>query len=1164
MEIKLTNVFFYFGKKLLLILMRAFIFLLCITAFGLGPNNVLSQNSKIIVDKDKTLTVDEVFELIMSQTEYNFIYEEGLFKNLPRVVLLKGIIYTNELLNKSLSTGDYDFDLTNNNTLVVREKNKSEKRQQEITITGTVKDKTGMPLSGISVYTTSRDIEVKDRNINPDFLVRGTATDFDGKFSLKVQVGHFLIASGLGYDVFSQKIGDNQTVYNITLNENVSNLEEVIVVGYGTTAKKDLTGSVGSVKAEDVQKIKTQSIENSLAGQISGVFVSPGTGEPGSGGTVIVRGLSQIIGDNQPLYVVDGVPIVVNPQVTDVGGEFPISVSGTRQNPMLSIDPNNIERVDVLKDASAAAIYGSRAANGVVLITTKRGKIGQPRMAFSVNTTFQNPTNSRDWASASEWKDFMTTLAQYELDHTTLPDYLIPIVLSNQYNIVNDPDNYFGSANTDWEDLITNDNAMWNQYSLSVNGGSDKVTYALSSSINEQEGVLINNKFKRYNFAASIDAQVKENIKIGGSVNYNYSVNKSSGISNLNNANFRPDFPVYDETGEFTFITGFESNEFNPLGGLGRNKKKTIGKNIFGSLYGELKIIDDIKFKSQINLSSNDDDTNVFVPSYNNGINANVYGRPGATLNTQSNNSWSTSFINTVNIFKEIYNHRIDAVFGVSWDRSKVEYNGLTYRGFPDDTNLINTGSAEFVEFPASAHNQNGLNSLFARVNYIYNDKYLATFTARRDTSTKFGPGNRSGFFPSGALAWNVHNEDFLKDQKIIDLLKIRTSIGKTGSDNLNSFSYLAYYNTGTFYAGNPGITVDGIPNENIRWEETNQFDIGLEFGLFNNRLNGEVVYFEKNTSDIILNVPVPAETGSGFWDSNVADVSNKGWEIVLGGDVFRTKDFSWNTSINISYIKNNVDRLNGGSTSAGLNIGIFEGHPIGSIYGPVVGSIAQTQAEIDALNAASPTGVYDTNLNLPGDYIFEDLNGDGRITTEGDRKVLGDINPNYFGGWNNRITYKNWDLGMNWTFANGIKKDYEVISFGWPFNSWDVNVDKLAVNESWTPENTGAKYARFGSSSNFFANSRSVMDASYIKLRYASIGYNLPADLVDKFGISSARLSFSGNNLITITSYVGLDPEDAARGFISSGGQTARQSSDDGSSYPNTRTFTLGLNITF
>ncbi|WP_157487259.1 SusC/RagA family TonB-linked outer membrane protein, partial [Gelidibacter algens] len=574
--------------------------------------------------------------------------------------------------------------------------------------------------------------------------------------------------------------------------------------------------------------------------------------------------------------------------------------------------------------------------------------------------------------------------------------------------------------------------------------------------------------------------------------------------------------------------------------------------------------IDGFKFKSQINLSSNDDDTESFVPSYNNGYNANAFGRPGATLYTQSNISWSASFINTINFIKKINNHRIDAVLGVSWDQSRVEYNGLTYRGFPDDSNLINTGSAQFVEFPSSAHNQNGLNSLFTRVNYIYNDKYLATFTARRDTSTKFGPGNRSGFFPSGALAWNVHNEGFFKNQNIIELLKIRTSLGKTGSDNLDSFSYLAYYNTGTFYAGNAGITVDRIPNANIRWEETNQFDIGLEFGLFNNRLNGEVVYFKKNTSDIILKVPVPAETGSAFWDSNVADVSNKGWEIVIGGDVLSTKDFNWNSSLNISFIKNNVDRLNGGSTNGGLNIGIFEGHPIGSIEGPVVVKIAQTQAEINALNAASPTGIYDSNLRLPGDYIFEDLDGDGRYTTAGDRKVLGDINPDYFGGWNNRITYKNWDLGMNWTFANGIKKDYEVISFGWNSNSWDVNVDKLAVKESWTPENTGAKYARFGSRSNFFANSRSVMDASYIKLRSSSIGYNLPKNLLDKLSISSAHISLSGNNLITITNYVGLDPEDAARDIFSTSGHTARQSGDDGSSYPNTRTFTLGFNITF
>ncbi|HEU0126748.1 MAG TPA: hypothetical protein VFQ56_10600, partial [Flavobacterium sp.] len=419
---------------------------------------------------------------------------------------------------------------------------------------------------------------------------------------------------------------------------------------------------------------------------------------------------------------------------------------------------------------------------------------------------------------------------------------------------------------------------------------------------------------------------------------------------------------------------------------------------------------------------------------------------------------------------------------------------------------------------------------------------------------------NRYGFFPSGALAWNIHNEDFLKESSVINQLKLRASIGRTGSDNLPSFTYLAYYqsleNGDSFYDGKNGIAVTGVPNSKIKWEETQQLDLGIDYSLFNNRVTGELVYFEKNTSGIILFTPLPYETGSISWNTNVADVSNKGWEFLIGVDIIRNKNFRWNSSFNISTVKNNVDNLYSGSAGSQT---VIQGQPLGVITGYDVIKIAQTQAEIDALNTAAG-GVYQSTLTKPGDYIFKDINGDGKITTD-DRGPIGDINPDYFGGWNNSVTYKNWDFSMNWNFSQGAQRQYEKISNLYYTDA--LTNPTREVFDTWTPENTNAPYAAYGSATHgYIATSRAVVDASYIKLRSAAIGYNLPSSLFKNTGLSKVRLALSGNNLITITDYPGLDPEDVISSSFAN--RSTGFVRDDGRSYPNVRTFTFSLNVTF
>ncbi|HYQ57496.1 MAG TPA: TonB-dependent receptor, partial [Draconibacterium sp.] len=980
----------------------------------------------------------------------------------------------------------------------------------------------------------------------------------------------FEVAAGVDQLVFSfigmatQQVEiDNREVIDVVMKTDGELVDEVVVIGYGQVEKKDLTGSVATVKSEDIVQIKTQTIDQALVGQMTGVHVTASGGAPGSGAIVHIRGLSGIKGDNQPLYVVDGVPIVQNPNFGTLG----LGTYGNRANPLLSINPNDIERVDVLKDASAAAIYGSRAANGVILVTTKRGTQNQaPSFNFSVKSTIQNPTNTYDYLSTDEWIPLVKNAAQATLDQ--YPEMYWPYFPA-EYAIVNDP-NYFGDADTDWQKEITRNNALWNEYNFNVSGGSSSVNYYVSLTASDQESIFKGGQFDRYGFSSSLDANITSKFKVGSSINYNYSVNKSSNLSSLQNGNFRPDLPVYDEDDNFTGTLVSYGYILNPLGDEARNKNKTVAKNMYGSVYGELELITGLKARSRVNLSLTDSKAERFSPSFSKNavMQAAYYSEEGARLANQLSTGYTFSFENTIT-YKKAFNdiHKFDALLGISWDQSRLDMEAQTYLGFPDDEFLTNIQSSNDVIEWSSESFESGLNSYFGRFNYIYDERFLATFTARYDGSTKFGPDNKWGFFPSGALAWNMHNEAFLKDNALIDQLKLRASLGRTGQDNLPAFSYLAYYksldNGDSFYNGVNGIAVAGVPNAGIKWETTDQLDLGVEFGLFDYRLTGEIVYFEKNTSDIILLVPIAAETGSSAWQGNIADVSNKGWEFTLGGDIIRSGDFRWNSSFNISFVKNNVDALKGGATTTSGSTGIKEGYPIGVILGYDVVKIAQEQDEIDALNEQAG-GSYQSSLRAPGDYIFRDVSGpdgkpDNKITSD-DRIPLGDINPEYFGGWNNRISYKNLDFGFNWQFVQGAERNYDAISNLYSFQSSYNALD--IVNETWREDFRDAPYARLSSGTHGYTpTSRSIVDASYIRLRSATIGYSLPQQWFKKIGVSNARLSLTGNNLITITDYPGLDPESVN---TQRGGATIDMTNDGGYAYPNTRTFTVGLNVTF
>ncbi len=1143
MEIKLTMSRFI--KRLLLKIMKIFILLLCTTVFSLSPKHLVSQNTKIVIEKDaKTI--------------------------------------------------------------------------QQKQISGKVSDKTGQPLPGATVFIKG--------------TTKGVSTDFDGNYSITVaDPDNVLVFSSLGFESQEITVG-NQAIINITLIESTDKLSEVVVVGYGTSLKKDLTGSVGVIKAKEIVKSKSQTIEHALYGKVPGVFVQSAGGRPGAAASVIIRGFSQINGDNQPLYVIDDIPIAVNVNTSSntglfndqrgaqvnapfefiglgLGGAF-FSTLSVRENPLLSINPADIESISILKDASATAIYGSRAANGVILITTKRGKRGQkPRFTFETSTSVQNPVELYPFLSTQQHREVYTDLVE-EFNDNRAPVFMFdPITQTFIFALPPPTVLTFGDADTNWQKELSNENAIWTNHRLSLSGGSDNVNYAMSANVQDQEALIIGGDFKRNTFTASVDSNVSDKIKIGASINYNQSTGRNSSINSTRLfGNYRPDLPVFNDDGSFSVVVNADQGNaerptptngriFNPVGDEARIPTTSIRNSIFGSLYGEFKILKKLTLKSQISVGLAGGRVSTFVPSFTREAlfgSFSIQGMEGsgsirgfsdpplAFLYNQRNDSQTITFQNTLSYNTTIAdNHTINALVGLTWDSQKNDATSTRSVGFPNDFDFRNPASATFVVNSGSDFAQKALNSVFARINYNYKDKYLVTLTNRADASTQFGPDRRTGYFPSAGVAWNIHNESFLEDSKNINQLKLRASLGRTGNDNIPAFSFQPLFGSTGSYNGQAGVGPIGVPNSALQWETTDQLDFALEFGLFNNRLNAEFGWFNKKTNDLLLSVPATSQTGGVTRSENIASLTNKGWEFQIGGDIIRTDNFSWNSSFNISYIRSNVDDIRGDASVDGSPQpevqGLTVGQPLGVIRGydiiKIAGDSPADLAEIATLNAAAG-GVYWPQAFSPlspGDYIPRDVNGDNVITLD-DRIIISSTanEPNSFGGWNNNLRYKNLELSFSFNFVQGTEKvilpSTELIAPGFGPGGPDFeNLPNFLATDyfnTWTPENQNARFAKAFSPTLRFPTTRNVSDASYASLRTASIAYNFSGDLLKKVAISNARLTFTGNNLLRFDLYDGTDPESSEAGVNS--GSASTNGRDTQFTYPQPITFVLGLSVTF
>ncbi len=759
------------GVRKTLLIMKITAFLLIVGLVQVSAS-VYSQNTKLNLEMNSA-SFEEILDEIKKQSEFSFLYRSDIFNGLDELDLIFTDVRLETILDKLLVPEGFQYEI-DDNVVVIRKGQKPDIiRVEDLAplskkITGKVVDEDGKPMVGVSVYIKGTTV--------------GTITDNDGNYSLDVpDENEIIIFSFVGYESREINIGERSEV-NVELKLAESTIDEVVVVGYGTTLKKDLTGSITTISEEEIKKLPpTATLDQAIGGLSTGVFVAQNSGAPGAGATINIRGMSSIKGDNQPLYVIDGIPIFVNPKFS----EESIGYSMERQNPLLAIHPNDIESIDVLKDASAAAIYGARAANGVIIVTTKRGTKEQPvRVNFNYIHTIQNPIKTYEMLGVEEFKGLASSKASELMalyQSRGWPDFIIQTYFPDVWNAIHNPDEVFYNGNTDWQEEVLNRNAPTNRYGLTVSGGTEKTAYSLSLNATEQNGIIKNTGMDRYGARVSIDSDITKNLTLGIGLNYDYSKVLNSNVNLEGVTDIRPDMPVYNEDGSWFEHNYFGQNVYTTSYSLGFPK---VGKsnNLMSNFYTEYKITKHLKFKSQLNFGILSNSTSKFtsVKDQDAVVKALRNSIPLASfLHTSHYESINRIFDNTLSYNKKIGDkHHLIALAGASFSNSRIDMNQHEYSGFPDDQVLTNLGSALAVLSWDDQHTETGLNSYFGRLNYTFDNRFLFTGTARTDVSSKFGPNSRRGFFPSAAFAWKIHNEKFMNNLSFVDYLKLRISAG--------------------------------------------------------------------------------------------------------------------------------------------------------------------------------------------------------------------------------------------------------------------------------------------------------------------------------------------------------------------------------------------------
>ncbi|WPP50423.1 SusC/RagA family TonB-linked outer membrane protein [Catalinimonas niigatensis] len=974
-------------------------------------------------------------------------------------------------------------------------------KPMEQSIRGKVTDgENGEPLPGVNVLAKGTST--------------GTVTDIDGSYRLSVgDEVTTLVFSSIGY--VSEEIEINgQNLINIAMMPDIQSLSEVVVVGYGAVKKSDLTGSVSSISQEEITALPVNNVQQIMQGRAPGVQVIQNSHAPGGGLSVRIRGANSILGGNDPLYVVDGF----------VGG---ISLD--------AINPNDIESIEILKDASATAIYGSRGANGVVIITTKRGTKGNDQVNFDAYYGTQQVANTIDVMNARQFAEIANARVLND-GGTELP---FPDLNNLPYD-------------TDWQDEVFRTAPIQN-YSLSFNGGNENTQYLISANYFDQDGIVINTDFSRATIRANLDKKIGKRFKVSNSFQVSRVMENTipEGQDKGPLASALAAYPTRPvmENGEFAQMDiqgygGFSDPIPNPVAEITQTLRESKVVRLFDMIYGEYEIAEGLKAKVSLGASYSNRRSDYYQRST----------IPGTTVNgvARIRNEESIDILNenTLSYNKTIGTHAINAVAGFTSQRNEYTFFDAGSRDFVTD--ILETGdlsSGATIDVPSSGGTIWSQQSFLGRVNYVLQDKYLVTVTGRYDGSSRVAKKNRWTFFPSFALGWRVNEEPFMANLSSISNLKLRVSWGQTGNDRIPSYLSQQRISATTLSSGEQivvGLAPINLPSSELDWEVTSQFDVGLDVGFLEERIRLTADFYQKNTSNLLAQIQLPLSVGYSNVTQNIGELKNTGFELGLGGDIV-VNDFTWTLDANFSMNRNEITRLKGGKdvfasglpggASAGAFHIIREGEPLASYFGFV-----------------------ENGLDEAGDITYQDLDDNGVINNE-DRTLLGNFFPDFIYGLNSNFSWKGFDLNV---FFQGVEgTDMIRLDKFRSANSLTRGYNQLVeVTDYWTPENQDAQYPQPRSGINFRGSDSYVEDASYLRLKNLQLGYALPLTDMGVSWMRTAKVYASVQNLLTITNYTGYDPEINNQGNSTVGGNTDLRLGLDLSSYPSARTFTFGVKL--
>lgn len=988
------------------------------------------------------------------------------------------------------------------------------------------------PIINASLIGTVIDATTKEPiegvTIQLEAVTHSVKTDQKGKFQFVTgqKLPFTLILTFVGYQ--KKRIIVNTSPAIIELIPSSEDLEEVVVVGYGTQKRRDLTGAVASLP-ENLLRQPVSSLDQTLKGAVSGVQVTQTSGQPGGGVSIRIRGGASIQGGNEPLYVIDGFPVYNQTESTGVG-------SGTPVNPLASINPADIESIEVLKDAAATAIYGSRGANGVILVTTKKGKAGHVQLNYDGSIGVQRVLKNIDVLNAHDFA-ILRNEALYDANPS-----LGPYQYRKQAEI-----DQLGEG-TNWQKEAFRTGNIQN-HQLALSGGAEKVQYFLGANYFDQQGVIANTDFKRLGFRSNINANPFDRLQVGANVSIN-KTNAQIAPTGIVNALLimPPTATIYEPNGAYTLRNPFENIFANPIATLKETTNTSNGLRILGTSFAQYRILEGLQAKVLFGIDLNSRNDKFYLPSY-------IYEGSGSKGEASLGNLDGTSWLNenTLTYTGAIGQHNFNALLGFTQQENKNEVFRAGAQNFVTDDLLFNSlQSGSTITRPSSDTYNWVLHSYLARVNYNYANKYYASASIRRDGSSRFGADNKWGNFPSLAFSWRVANEPFFKQAfPGISDFKIRTSFGTTGNQEIGQYQSLSTLYSLNYLFGNSvvtGFASQRIPNKNLGWETTFQYDAGFDLAVLNNRLQFTIDYYYKKTKDLLLNVEIPWTSGYATSLQNFGSVSNKGVEFGLKSKNLQG-NLSWNTDLNISFNRNKVLTIGEGATSyISGNYIIKVGEPLGTFYGTVTDGILQ-------LGEESSKGALTGNANpKAGDRLYKDINGDGQFTTANDRTLIGNAQPDFIFGISNTFSYKGFDLSflIQGTVGNDLlninRQNLEMFT-----GQQNASIDAL---DRWTAGNPSQLYPRAKLDPAPIFSDQFVESGSFARLKSLQLGYSFPKEWLKNAHITNLNLYLAAQNLLTWTSYKGFDPE------VTSGSNV--QIGTDAGIYPAAKSVSLGVSLTF